>query len=95
MKELAQKYLDDLKNVKNELDSVSLELEKMRNNDVVDVDKYEELYAYEFELSITLHGIYEEIERIIQNPKFNESEFVIYKLKKDADKIFKPIVLGK
>lgn len=91
--EQAKHYIEQLKDLKDRLDQVSRTLDSMRNEKTMDVDEYERLYEKEFEISISLYGLYEDIYRILDHSKTRDNEFVIKRMKQEVDKIFKPIIV--
>lgn len=89
----AKHYIEQLKDLKDRLEQISDKLEKMRESKDADINEYERLYEKEFEVSIALYGLYEDIHRILDYAKTRDNEFVIRRLKKETDHIFKPIVV--
>lgn len=89
----AKHYLEQFKDLKDRLDQITNKLAAMRDSSDVDANEYERLYEKEFEISITLYGLYEDIQKILDYAKTNDNEFIIRRLKKEADTIFKPIIV--
>lgn len=89
--EKAKHYIEQLKDVRDRLDQISLKLVEMKKESNVDADEYERLYEKEFEVSMTLYGIHEDIHRILDYAKTRENTFIITRLKQEADKVFKPM----
>jgi len=90
----AQHYIEQLKDLKNKLAYVSEKLNTIKESKNIDFDEYERLFEKEFELSMALYSLHEDIHRILDYAKTQDNEFMVKRLKKETDKIFKPIVIN-
>lgn len=80
--------LDDLIITKAYLSSVNENLKK-----TTDPDEWEELYEKQFMLSMKMSGIHGDIHKIAERDKHELNELAVRRIVKEADKIFKPLVV--
>lgn len=91
--DLAKHYIEQLRDLKDRLASVSKTLQDMRKRSDHDVREYERLYEKEFEISITLYGLHGDVHKILDKCKTPENNFTVRRLKKEVDSLFTPLVI--
>lgn len=87
-----KKLLRELKLTKAELDKVEDRLAEVES-DPKRANEWEILYGKEFHLTVTLSGIHGDIKKISRRIKNDGNELEIKRILKQADGIFKPLVL--
>lgn len=89
--EKAKHYIEQLKDLSDKLAQVSKTLETMKVENSTDADEYERLYEKEFEISMILFSLHEDIYKILDYSRTPSNDFIVKRLKKEADKVFTPV----
>lgn len=91
--------IDTMKNLLDELIMTKAYLSKIQkrlkqiDGNLDYVDEWEDLYAREFELTVKLSGVYYDIQKLAKRNRNDSNDFMIRRIQKEADKIFKPLVI--